>query len=204
VTSKPTDRERPPLLIVISGPAGVGKDALLDRLKEIGPPLHFVVTATDRPLRPDEIQGVDYHFLSTEEFLRMKEEGELLEHAVVYGQHKGIPKQPVREALAAGTDVIMRVDVQGAATIREKAPEAVLIFLTASRAELEQRLRERGADSEEQIACRLEKVREEMACIEQFDYVVVNHQNQLDRTLAQVMAIIEAEHCRVNPRVVQL
>ncbi|HIP88295.1 MAG TPA: guanylate kinase [Anaerolineales bacterium] len=193
-----------PLLIVISGPAGAGKDSLVRRMKELGCPFHFVVTATDRPPRPGEVHGVDYFFIPTEEFLRMKREGELLEHAVVYGQHKGVPKQQVREAMAAGKDVVMRVDVQGAATIRQIAPEAVLIFLTASMAELEARLRRRGTDSPEQIALRLSKAKEEMTQIGMFDYVVVNREGELDRAVRQVVAIIEAEHCRVHPRIVRL
>ncbi|HIE38890.1 MAG TPA: guanylate kinase [Anaerolineae bacterium] len=194
-----------PLLIVVSGPAGVGKDSLLRRMKELGYPLHFVITATDRPPRPGETHGVDYFFLSTEEFLRMKRERELLEHAVVYGQYKGIPKQQVRDALASGHDVIMRVDVQGAATVRRIAPEAVLIFLTASsEQELEARLRRRATDSPEQLNLRLSKAREEMERLEEFDYVVINREGELDRAVAQVAAIIEAEHCRTHPRIVRL
>jgi len=193
-----------PLLIVISGPAGVGKDSLVRRMKELGYPFHFVVTATDRPPRPGEVHGVDYLFLPTEEFLRMEREGELLEHAIVYGQHKGVPKQQVREALAAGKDVMMRVDVQGASTIRKIAPEAVLIFLTASMEELADRLRRRGTDPPEQVALRLSEARKEMERIEEFDYVVVNREGELDRAVKQVAAIIEAEHCRVHPRIVRL
>jgi len=148
---------------------------------------------------------VDYFFLSTEEFLRMKRERELLEHAVVYGQYKGIPKQQVRDALASGHDVIMRVDVQGAATVRRIAPEAVLIFLTASsEQELEARLRRRATDSPEQLNLRLSKAREEMERLEEFDYVVINREGELDRAVAQVAAIIEAEHCRTHPRIVRL
>lgn len=193
-----------PLLIVISGPAGVGKDSVVRRMKELGYPFHFVVTATDRPPRPGEVHGVDYFFLPTEEFLRMQREGELLEHAIVYGQHKGVPKQQVREALASGKDVVMRVDVQGAMTIRRVAPEAVLIFLTAPLEDLEGRLRRRGTDPPEQIALRLNKAREEMEQIRHFDYVVVNREGDLDRAVEQVVAIIQAEHCRVHPRIVQV
>jgi guanylate kinase len=197
--------DSPPLLIVLSGPAGVGKDTVLDRLREIGPPLRFVVTATDRPARPGEVHGVDYFFYPTAEFERMISEGELLEHANVYGQHKGIPSQQVRVALDSGEDVIMRVDVQGAKTVRKIAPDALSIFLAPSNEEeLRGRLLRRGADSPEQLACRLEKVREEMTCAREFDYVVVNRENQLDRAVSQVIAIIEAEHCRARPRIVQL
>lgn len=196
---------RYPLLIVISGPAGVGKDSVLRRMKELGYPFHFVVTATDRPPRPGEIHGVDYFFLSTEEFLRLEREGELLEHAVVYGEHKGVPKQQVRDAFASGKDVIMRVDVQGAATIRRLAPEAVLIFLTAeSKDELVRRLKGRGTETPEQLAERVGKIEWEMSRMQEFDYVVVNREGELDRTVAQIAAIVEAEHCRVHPRRVQL
>ncbi len=196
---------RYPLLIVISGPAGVGKDSVLRRMKELGYPFHFVVTATDRPPRPGEVHGVDYFFLSTEEFLRLEREGELLEHAVVYGEHKGVPKQQVRDAFASGKDVIMRVDVQGAATIRRLAPEAVLIFLTAeSKDELVRRLRERGTETPEKLAERVGKIEWEMSRMQEFDYVVVNREGELDRTVAQIAAIVEAEHCRVHPRRVQL
>jgi len=199
------DFEPQPLLIVISGPAGVGKDSLIQCLKERGCEPHFVVTATDRAPRPGEVHGVDYFFFSTEEFMRMKQEGELLEHAIVYGQCKGIPKQQVREALASGKDVIMRVDVQGAATVRRLVPEALLIFLTASsEEELEQRLRARGGDSPEQLERRITAAREEMKCLDDFDYVVFNRDDELDQAADDVMAIIQAEHCRVKPRVVQL
>jgi guanylate kinase len=196
--------QRSPLLIVISGPAGVGKDALLRRMRELGHPFHFVVTATDRPPRSGEVHGRDYFFYSTEEFLRMEQEDELLEHAIVYGQHKGIPKRQVREAMASGKDVIMRVDVQGAATVRQIVPEAVLIFLTASLEELARRMRDRGTDSPEQQAVRMEKVCQEMACAEEFDYVVANHRDQLDEAVKMVGAIIDAEHCRVKHRVILL
>ena len=201
----PYNFEPQPLLIVISGPAGVGKDSLIQRLKERGCKLHFVVTATDRAPRPGEVHGVDYFFLPTEEFLRMKQEGELLEHAVVYGQHKGIPKQQVREALASGKDVIMRVDVQGAATVRRLVPEALLIFLTASsEEELEQRLRDRGGDSPEQLEKRIATACEEMKRLPEFDYVVINRDDELDQAVDDVIAIIQAEHRRVHPRIVKL
>ena len=194
-----------PLLIVVSGQAGVGKDSLIQRMKERGYPVHFVVTATDRPPRPGEVHGKDYFFLTTDEFKQMEQEGELLEHAIVYGQYKGIPKQQVREAMASGKDVIMRVDVQGAATVRQIAPEAILIFLVASsKEELEQRLRARGGDSPEQLEERLVTAREEMGRLTEFDYVVVNPDGELDQAVDDVVTIIRAEHCRVQQRVVKL
>ena len=201
----PYNLNSPPLLIVISGPAGVGKDSVIQRLKERGCALHFVVTATDRAPRPGEAHGVDYFFLPSAEFLRMKREQELLEHAVVYGQHKGVPKQQIREALASGKDVIMRVDVQGAATVRRLVPEALLIFLIAtSEEELEERLRARGADAPHQLTKRLAAAREEMEQLSEFDYVVVNRDDELNGAVDDVIAIIQAEHCRAEPRVVKL
>ncbi len=193
-----------PLLIVISGLAGAGKDSVVRRLKERGCPFHFVVTATDRPPRAGEVNGVDYFFVTTEEFQRMEREGELLEHAIVYGQRKGIPMQQVREALASGKDVIMRLDVQGAATVRRLVPEAVLIFLAAPEEELERRLRARGTDSPEQIQRRIAAAREEIKQLPAFDYVVVNRDGELDQATDTVLAIIKAEHCRTRPRVVRL
>jgi guanylate kinase len=197
--------EPQPLLIVISGPSGVGKDSLVQRMKERGCPFHFVVTATDRPPRRDEVHGKDYFFVSTQEFERMIAHDELLENAVVYGQYKGVPKQQIREAMASGKDVVMRVDVQGAATIQQKAPQAVLIFLTASsEEELEQRLGARGGDSLEQVERRIATARREMKRLPEFDYVVVNRDQQLDNAVDSVLAIIEAEHCRVDQREVCL
>jgi len=197
--------ERQPLLIVISGPAGVGKDSLIQRMMERGYPVHFVVTATDRPPRAGEVHGIDYFFLTTEEFLRMEREGELLEHAIVYEQHKGVPKQQIRKALASGKDVIMRVDVQGAATIRRMVPEATMIFMTTfSEEELEKRLCARGGDSPEQLEKRLAIAREEMKWLPEFDYVVVNRNGELDQAVDDVAAIVQAEHCRVKPRTVKL
>jgi guanylate kinase len=151
------------------------------------------------------VYGEDYFFVTTEEFTDLIENDELLEHALVYGQHKGVPKQQVRRALASGKDVVMRIDVQGAATIRDLVPEAVLIFLTASsEEELVQRLRKRGSDSPEQIKRRIATAREEMERLPEFDYVVVNRDGALDRAVDDVLAIVRAEHCRIKPREVSL
>ncbi len=194
-----------PLLIVISGPSGVGKDALIQRMKQRQQPFHFVVTATDRPPRPGEIHGQDYHFVSTEEFRRMIEQDELLEHATVYGQHKGIPKPQVRQALASGRDVVMRLDVQGASTIRRLIPGAILVFLTAaSPEELARRLRRRKCDTPQQIEQRIRIAQEELKRLLEFDYIVINRDSELDRAVDAVLAIIRAEHCRVEPRKVTL
>ncbi len=194
-----------PLLVVISGPSGVGKDSLVEWMKTRGAQFHFVVTATSRPPRPSEVHGVDYLFVSQEVFEAMIEADELLEYAVVYGQYKGIPKEQVREALASGQDVVMRLDVQGAATIRRLIPEAILIFLSASsEGELVERLRKRRTESDSQLQRRIETARQEMGHITDFDYVVINRECELDRAVDQVLNIIDAEHHRVIPRRVSL
>jgi len=193
--------ERPPLLVVISGPSGAGKDALIQCMREQSLPFHFVVTATTRPKRPDEVDGENYIFVSMSEFADMIERQELLEYAVVYGDYKGIPKRQVRDALASGKDVVMRLDVQGADTVRRLATDAVLVFLTASsEEELVTRLQARQTESAEQLKIRIATSRQEMKRLREFDYVVINRQDQLEETMAQVVAIIEAEHCRTHPR----
>src|ERR671918_496478 len=158
-----------PLLIVISGPSGAGKDTVMQRMKERGLPFHFVVTATTRLKRANEEHGKDYWFVSKEVFARMINEDELIEHAIVYGDYKGIPKQQVREALASDKDVIMRIDVQGAETI-------------------------------DALAIRIATARKELKRVDAFDYVVANHEFQLDETVDIIRAIIDAEHHRVKPR----
>jgi guanylate kinase len=194
-----------PLLIVISGPSGVGKDSVVHHLKESGLLVHFVVTATTRPRRTEETHGVDYFFVSKEEFAHMIEQDELIEYAIVYSDYKGIPKQQVREALASGKDVIMRVDVQGAATVRKLAPEAVLIFLTTqSEEELVERLKNRKTDTAEDLSLRIATARQELKRAAEFDYVVVNADCHLNKTVETVTAIIDAEHHRVHPRKVNL
>ena len=194
-----------PLLIVISGPSGVGKDTVVQAMKERGLPFHFVVTATTRPPREGEVHGVDYWFYSKEEFARMIEQDELLEYAMVYGEYKGVPKVQVRQAMASGKDVVMRLDVQGAATVRRMAPEAVLIFLTAEDEEdLVARLRKRRSESEESLALRIATARKELNRIPEFDYVVVNRTGQLRQTVDVIASIIQAEHHRVHHRQVTL
>jgi len=190
-----------PLVIVISGPSGAGKDSLIRRMKELQVPFHFVVTATSRPPRPGEVDGVDYHFLSRERFEAGIQGGEFLEYAVVYGDYKGIPRWEIENALAGGKDVILRVDVQGAATLRRLIPEAVFVFvIPSSREELIERLRARGTESSESIARRLQAVEEELKRWIEFDYVVVNRDQRLDEAVADILAIIRAEHCRARPR----
>jgi guanylate kinase len=203
--SDPYHRQQEPLLIVISGPSGVGKDTVVQHLKERQVPFHFVVTATNRKPRPDEEDGVNYIFVTTAEFAQMIEDDELLEYALVYGDYKGVPKEQVRRAFVGGQDVIMRVDVQGAATIRQLAPEALLIFLIAgSDEEMIQRLRDRQTDTEGAIAMRVATARQELKRINEFDYCVVNPQGDVDSAVDRILAIIEAEHARVRQRKVRL
>ena len=194
-----------PLLIVISGPSGAGKDTVMQRMKERGMPFHFVVTATTRAMRANEAHGRDYWFISNEEFARMIDEDELIEHAIVYGDYKGIPKQQVREALASGMDVVMRLDVQGAETVRRLAPEALLIFITTeSEGALVNRLETRQTETANSLAIRIATARKELKRVEAFDYVIVNRDFHLDASVDSIRAIIDAEHHRVKPRKVTL
>lgn len=197
--------EAGPLLIVLSGPSGVGKDAVLKRMKELGHSFYCVVTATTRPERAGEKDGVDYHFLSQEEFQQMIQKGQLLEWANVYDNNYGVPRAEIAQALSRGKDVVVKVDVQGAATIKEILPQAVFIFLMPpSMDELERRLKERHSEPYEDVALRLEKAKEEIERLRLFDYVITSHQDKIDNVISRIEAIVVAEKCRVKPRVVQL
>lgn len=200
------ERKNYPLLIVISGPSGVGKDTIARLVIESrAEAFYFVVTATTRPPRFGEVDGQDYIFLSSDQFAEMIESNELLEYAVVYNDYKGIPKQQIREALASGRDVIMRVDVQGAATIRKLVPNAITIFLTTnSEEELVARLRERKSETAEGLNLRIATARQEMKRIHEFDYWIVNAEEQQDTAVNQILSIITAAHCRVNQKPVIL
>jgi guanylate kinase len=198
-------RERLPLLIVISGPSGVGKDTVAQLMMGSQDAFYFVVTATTRPARAGEVHGKDYFFVSHDEFAQMIEEDELLEYAIVYNDYKGVPKQQIRDALASGRDVIMRVDVQGAATIRKLLPEALLIFLTAESEEaLVSRLRERKSESAEGLKLRIATARQEIKRVDEFDYCVVNAQGKQAEAVSTILAIIKSEHHRVRQRRVSL
>ena len=194
-----------PLLVVVSGPSGVGKDAMLERVRAQRPEAFWAITATTRAMRPGEEHGVHHLFHTREEFLHLLERGELLEHAEVYGNLYGVPKAPVREALAEGRDAIVRTDVQGAASIRALAPDALLIFVAPpSLEELERRLRSRDTESAEETALRVEMSRQEMRAAAWFDAVVVNETGGLEDAAREVMAIVERERQRVPPRVVRI
>jgi len=193
------------LLIVLSGPSGVGKDTLLKKMEEQKYPFHYVVTVTSRPRREGERDGVDYHFTSQREFQRMIDNGELLEWANVYGNYYGVPRKEISQALSKGKDVIVKVDVQGAKTIKQILPQAVFIFLRPpSMEELELRLRQRHSESARDLALRLRKAEEEMKSLSLFDHVLTSYQGKLDEVISQIQAIVTAEKRRVKPGVIEL
>lgn len=190
-----------PLLIVLSGPSGAGKDAVLNRMKQAAIPFYHVTTVTTRPRRPGEEDGADYHFISKEEFDALVASGGLLEHAEVYGNWYGVPREPARAALERGEDVIIKVDIQGAATIRKLVPEALLVFLTPPSAEeLTARLKERQTENRMDLERRLKTAAGEMAAVKDFDYVVYNPGGDVDRAVTDIRDIITAEKRRKNPR----
>ena len=190
-----------PLLVIISGPSGVGKDAVVRAMQKRGQPFQFVVTMTSRLPRPGEQDGVDYFFTSREKFERMISENEFMEYALVYQDYKGIPKEQIRQAFASGKDVILRVDVQGAATLLRLCPDAVLIYLIpTNEGEWLERLRNRKTETAESLALRIQTARSELEHLGRFDYVVVNADDQLEEAADTIIAIIDAEHHRVHPR----
>ena len=194
-----------PFLIVLSGPSGVGKDAVLARMMELGKSYHFAVTATTRPRRPNERNGVDYIFVTAEAFRQLVENGDLMEWAEVYGNQYGVPKSQIAGALNNGRDVIIQVDVQGAATVRKIAPDAVFIFLAPpDMEELARRLSQRMTESPEALELRLKTAASEMRRSSEFDHVVVNHQARLDDTVEEIERIVTAERRRDPARRVML
>ena len=202
-TKRKDDGSPFPLLIVLSGPSGVGKDAVLARMKKLERPFHYVITTTTRPKRAAEKNGVDYYFLSGKEFQQMIDENQFLEWANVYDNYYGVPKNEITVALRNGVDTIVKVDVQGAATIKEILPQAVFIFLMPpSLEELEKRLRKRHSESTSGLALRLKKAKEEIESLPLFDYVITSRQNKVDEVVFQIDAIVTAEKRRVNPSIV--
>jgi guanylate kinase len=195
-----------PLLIVISGPSGVGKDAVIKGMAARGVQFQFVVTATTRPARPGEVDGVDYFFLSRDQFAEKIERGEFLEWANVYNDFKGTPRDQVESALASGKDAVMRVDVQGSATVKRVTDgTAVTIFLSVeSEEQLESQLRTRKNNLADDLKLRIATARQELQRIHEFDYFVVNKADALDDTVDTIQAIIQAEHNRVGRRAIKL
>ena len=205
VTKKRHRKSPQPLFVVLSGPSGVGKDAVLTRMKKLLRPFHYVVTATTRPRRATEKNGVNYHFLSRRTFQQMIDDRRFLEWANVYGNLYGVPRDEVSQALARGIDTIVKVDVQGAATIKKILPQAVFVFLTPpSLAALEDRLKRRRSESSQGRALRLARAEEEIESLPMFDYVITSDHDKLDHAVSQIDAIVIAEKCRVKPRTLKL
>ena len=182
-------KEKQPILLVLSGPSGVGKDAVLSRMRELREPYHFTVTATTRTKREGEKEGKDYIFISSKKFKELIKAGGFLEWAEVYGNYYGVPKDQVKSALGEGKDVIIKIDVQGAQTIKKLASEALYIFLAPE--QLEKRLTERMTESSNSLKIRLETATQEMKSATWFDHIVINHENQLDRAVAEIQKIVE-------------
>ena len=194
-----------PLLFIISGPSGVGKDSVLRALKKRDLPIHHVVTANTRKPRPDEVEGVDYYFVSKSEFERMIENNELIEYAEVYEDYKGVPKSEVTNAIQTDKDVVFRLDVQGAAKIKSLYPQAISIFLVpVDQDEWLKRLGGRRLSDEKDLDTRIETVQKELQTINDFNYVVVNAQNQLSRTVDIIESIITAEHHKTNKQPIEI
>jgi guanylate kinase len=183
--------------VIISGPSGVGKDTIIEALRRRPRErdYHFVVTCTTRAARPGEVDGVSYQFLSPEKFLELKAAGELLEATHVHGNWYGTPRSQVVEALAAGRDVILKIDVQGAQTIKERISDAVLIFVVPPSLEtLFQRLKARATESVDELELRQRNAALELARQGDYDYVVVNETGEVEPTAARIDEIIAAEH----------
>lgn len=190
---------RRPRLFVISGPSGVGKDTVIEQLRGRYPDAYFAVTVTTRPRRPGEMDGVHYYFMDDETFSGRLGDGEFLESATVYGYQYGVPRGPIRAALARGEDVIVKVDVQGAASIRHLVSDTISIFLAPeSMATLLQRLRSRKTDDPEALMRRFGTASRELASAAEFDYVIFNESDRVEGTLDQICAIVTAEHCRTR------
>ena len=196
---------RRPHVYVISGPSGVGKDSVIERLRPRYPEIHFAVTATTRQRRPGEIDGVHYYFLDAETFASREDQQEFLESANVYGLRYGVPKWGIREAMGRGQDVIVKVDVQGAATIRRLLPDATFIFIAPeSLTALLQRLRARKTDDPEALMRRFNTATLELSAAAEFDYVVFNEDERLEGALDEINAIIVAQRCRIDQTAVEL
>ncbi len=194
-----------PLVVVVSGPSGVGKDAILNRMKERQYPFFFMTTITTRKKRPGETDGKDYHFISETEFQELLKTNALLEWAKVYGNYYGVPRTPVKEALAQGRDVIIKVDIQGAQNIKRVLPEAIFIFiLPPSSAELANRLSKRSSETPADLALRLKTAETELQQLRHFDYSVMNRSGDIESAVQDILSIVKAERCRVNSRQIAL
>lgn len=196
---------RKPRVFIISGPSGVGKDAVIEQLRERFPDAFFAVTATTRERRPGEIDGVHYFFLTEDDFRERLEDGEFLESATVYGHLYGVLKSPVRAALARGQDVFVKVDVQGAAEIERIVSGAISIFLSPESAgTLLQRLKHRKTDDAAELMTRFATASRELNAATEFDYVIFNKQDRLEEALDEISAVVRAETCRTHQSEIHL
>lgn len=193
------------MLVALSGPSGVGKDTLLRGLKRRISDISYVVTMTTRAIRPGEVEGSSYHFVSQEHYNALLDDRELLAPAQVHGHWYGVPAESVRSPLRHGQDVMMKIDVQGAMTLRQRIPQAVFVFLAPSSIDdLLWRLRARHTESPDELERRLRDARFEMAQLPSYDYVVVNAPGGLRRAVDSVACIIAAERLRVRRPVIEL
>jgi guanylate kinase len=201
----PPSVSRRGLLFVLSAPSGAGKDSVINAALEQGMSFFVVPSVTTRAIRPGEREGHPYQFVSQERFEQMVRNDELIEYAKVHGNYYGQPRQVIRDHLSAGQDVLLKIDVQGAATVRKKIPGAIFIFLVPESLEvLASRLAHRNTETAEELAQRLENARAELAEQHRFDYVIMNRQEHLADAVEKLWAIVEAEHCRVHPRHVEI
>ncbi|XP_057956387.1 guanylate kinase 2, chloroplastic/mitochondrial-like [Malania oleifera] len=191
-----------PLIIVIRGPSGVGKDSVIKRLREVQEGIHFVVTAMSRAKRLGEVDGKDYFFVSKEEFLSMVDRDELLESALVYGDYKRVPKPHISEYMSKGYDIVLRVDIQGAAKLKSIfGNSAVFIFIVAeNEAELVDRLIDRKMETSDTLLLRVKTAHEEMKHLKQFNYEVVNAKGKLESAVKLVESNIDVEKAKVRQR----
>jgi guanylate kinase len=193
------------LLFVLSAPSGAGKDSVINTLKQQGMDFFVIPSVTTRAPRPGESEGSPYHFVGQDTFERLVSQNELLEYANVHGNWYGQPRKPIRDNLAAGRDVLLKIDVKGAATIRSKVPEAIFIFLIpGSLEELAQRLTDRQTETEEELQRRLADARKELAEQHWYDYLITNRQGHLKDAVDCLHAIMLAEHCRVHHRKIEV
>jgi len=189
----------PGLLIVISGPSGAGKGTLCNLMKNYFPDAYYSISATTRSPRHGEKHGVDYFFMSTEEFLELRDADGCLEWAEVYGNYYGTPKSNVEESIAQGRDVILEIDIQGALHVKKQYPEGVFIFIVPpSIEELRRRIETRGQNSPEDMSKRLKSAQEELAYVSEYDYVIVN--DEIETATEKLRSIIIAEKCKPHRR----
>lgn len=189
--------KNPPLVVVLTGPSGVGKDSVFDQMVARGVPMARPATMTTRAPRPGEREGVNHYFVAPEEFERAFAAGELLERSGEYGKQYGVPRRSVREALATGSDVVIRVDIRGAESLRQLLPDALFICLIPERlSDLASRLDGRGTETAEDRARRLAMAPDEIERASRFCAMVVNPQGRLDGTVDEILRLIEAERAR--------